>query len=65
MSKLTIWLQNFAVNYFINYMKKNKNEVNVIINKKLNVPLLSESQESELIEIVQDVIIEVAEGMKK
>ena len=65
MSKFTIWLQNFAVNYFINYMKKNKKEVNVIINKKLNVPLLSESQESELIEIVQDVIIEVAEGMKK
>ena len=65
MSKLTIWLQNFAVNYFINYMKKNKKEVNVIINKKLNVPLLSESQESELIEIVQDVMIEVAEEMKK
>ena len=46
-------------------MKKNKKEVNVIINKKLNVPLLSESQESELIEIVQDVMIEVAEEMKK
>ena len=65
MSKLMKWLNNYSVDFFINYMKNNKKEVNIIINKKLDIPMLSEKQESGLIEIFQDVMIEVAEGMRK
>ena len=64
-NKWTKWLTNFAVNFIVDYMKNNKKEVNEIINKKLNIPILNEKQESDLIEIVQDTLIEVAEGMKK
>ena len=65
MSAFTKWLNNFAVDYLLKYMVDNKKLVNEKINKSLNVPILSEAQESELISIVQDVMIKVVKGMKK
>ena len=65
MSKWTKWLNNFAVDYLLKYFKDNKQLVNETINKKLNIPVLNEKQEGELIGMVQDVIIDVVEGMKK
>lgn len=65
MSKWTKWLNNFAVDYFIKYMNENRKLVNEQINKKINIPILDEKQEGELIEMVQDVILDVAEGMRK
>ena len=64
MSAFTKWLNNFAVDYLLKYMVDNKKLVNEKINKSLNVPILSEAQESELICIVQDVMIKVVKGMK-
>ena len=65
MSKWTKWLNNFAVDYLLKYLKQNKSLVNETINKKMNIPVLNEKQEGELIGMVQDVIIDVVEGMKK
>ena len=65
MSKWTKWLNNFAVDYLLKYFKDNKQLVNETINKKINIPVLNEKQEGELIGMVQDVIIDVVEGMKK
>ena len=65
MSKWTKWLNNFAVDYLLKYLKENKSLVNETINKKMNIPVLNEKQEGELIGMVQDVIIDVVEGMKK
>ena len=65
MSAFTKWLNNFAVDYLLKYMVDNKQMVNEKINKALNVPILNEKQESELIGIVQDVMIKVVKGMKK
>ena len=65
MSGFTKWMNNFAVDYLLKYMVDNKQMVNEKINKSLNVPILSEKQESELIEIVQDVLIKVIKTMKK
>ena len=65
MSKWTKWLNNFACDYFIKYMKENEKLINEKINKKLNVPILDEKQEGELISNIQDVIIDVIKGMKK
>tara|TARA_Y100001938_G_scaffold37132_1_gene51275 strand:- start:419 stop:616 length:198 start_codon:yes stop_codon:yes gene_type:complete len=65
MGKWTKWLNNFAVDYFVKYMKDNKELVNEKINKKMNIPILDEKQEGELIAMIQDVIIDVAKGMKK
>lgn len=65
MSKWTKWLNNFACDYFLKYLKENKALVNETINKKMNIPVLNEKQEGELIGMVQDVIIDVVEGMKK
>ncbi len=65
MSKWTKWLNNFAVDYLLKYLKENKSLVNQTINKKMNIPVLNEKQEGELIGMVQDVIIDVVEGMKK
>ena len=50
---------------FENYYGSSKKLVNEKINKSLNVPILDEKQESELIGIVQDVMIKVVKGMKK
>ena len=65
MSKWTKWLNNFACDYLLKYLKENKSLVNETINKKMNIPVLNEKQEGELIGMVQDVIIDVVEGMKK
>ena len=65
MSKWTKWLNNFAVDYLLKYLKDNKDMVNETINKKLNIPVLNERQESELIGMVQDIFVDTVEGMRK
>ena len=50
MKKLTDFLKNFAIDYVIKYLTDNKDEVVKKLNKEINLPILSESQEKELLE---------------
>ena len=51
--------QGYALTYAKNYLKTNKNQIIVKLNKKINLPVLSEKQEGELLEAVYDVVLEV------
>ena len=65
MNKLAQFLQKFALDYVVKYLKNNKAEVIKSANKKVNVPILNEKQEAELMDAIYDVVIDVVEGIKK
>ena len=65
MSKLETFLRNFALDYVTKYLKNNKEQVVVTVNKKVNLPILNESQEEELMEAIYDIILDVVEGIKE
>ena len=65
MNKLAMFLQKFALDYVVKYLKNNKEEVIQQANKKVNLPILSEKQEAELMDAIYDVVIDVVEGIKK
>tara|TARA_R100000808_G_C2145513_1_gene153359 strand:+ start:1708 stop:1905 length:198 start_codon:yes stop_codon:yes gene_type:complete len=65
MKKLGTFLQNFAMDYVMKYLKNNKADVIKAANKKINLPILDEKQEAELMEAVYEVVIDVVGGIKK
>ena len=65
MKKLGDFLQKFALDYVVKYLKGNKPEVIKAVNKKVNLPILNEKQEAELLGIVHEIIVDVAKDMKK
>jgi len=65
MNKLAVFLQKFAMEYVIKYLKNNKAEVIKAANAKVNVPILNEKQEADLMEAIYEVVIDVVEGIKK
>ena len=65
MNKLATFLQKFALDYVVKYLKNNKTEVIKSANAKVNLPILNEKQEAELMEAIYEVVIDVVEGMKK
>ena len=65
MNKLAMFLQKFALDYVIKYLKNNKKEVIKSANAKVNLPILNEKQEAELMEAIYEVLIDVVEGIKK
>tara|TARA_Y100000310_G_C20297947_1_gene630347 strand:- start:398 stop:595 length:198 start_codon:yes stop_codon:yes gene_type:complete len=65
MNKLATFLQKFALDYVVKYLKNNKAEVIASANKKVNLPILNEKQEAELMDAIYDVVIDVVEGIKK
>tara|TARA_R100000501_G_C2550183_1_gene65189 strand:- start:115 stop:312 length:198 start_codon:yes stop_codon:yes gene_type:complete len=65
MNKLAQFLQKFAMEYVIKYLKNNKAEVIKAANTKVNLPILNEKQEAELMEAIYEVVIDVVEGIKK
>ena len=65
MNKLAMFLQKFALDYVIKYLKNNKAEVIKSANAKVNLPILNEKQEAELMEAIYEVIIDVVDGIKK
>ena len=65
MKKLGDFLQKFALDYVVKYLKGNKPEVIKAVNKKVNLPILNEKQEAELMDAIYDVVIDVVEGIKK
>ena len=64
MNKLAMFLQKFALDYVIKYLKNNKEVVIESANKKVNLPILNEKQEAELMEAIYEVVIDVVEGIK-
>ena len=64
MNKLGVFLQKFALDYVIKYLKNNKETVIVSANSKINLPILNEKQEAELMEAIYEVVIDVVEGIK-
>ena len=65
MNKLASFLQKFALDYVVKYLKNNKEEVISSANAKVNLPILNERQEAELMEAIYEVVIDVVEGIKK
>ena len=65
MNKLAMFLQRFALDYVIKYLKNNKAEVIKSANAKVNLPILNEKQEAELMEAIYEVVIDVVDGIKK
>jgi len=65
MNKLAMFLQKFALDYVVKYLKNNKPDVIRSANAKVNLPILNEKQEAELMEAIYEVIIDVVEGIKK
>ena len=65
MKKLGTFLQSFAMDYVLKYLKSNKPLVISKANKKINLPILNEKQEAELMEAIYDVVIDVVEGIKE
>ena len=65
MNKLAQFLQKFALDYVVKYLKNNKAEVIKTANAKVNLPVLNEKQEKELMEAIYEVVIDVVEGIKK
>ena len=47
----------------INYLKENKDEIVDEINKKINIPLVSEAKEEKVIESLFDGMMEILEGV--
>ena len=64
MNKLSLFLQKFALDYVIKYLKNNKVDVIKSANAKVNLPILNEKQEAELMEAIYEVVIDVVEGIK-
>ena len=65
MNKLAQFLQKFALDYVVKYLKNNKQEVIKTANAKVNLPFLNEKQEAELMDAIYEVIVDVVEGIKK
>ena len=65
MGKLGAFLQKFALEYVIKYLKSHKDEVITTANAKVNLPILNEKQEAELMDAIYEVVIDVVEGIKK
>ena len=65
MNKLGLFLQKFALDYVVKYLKNNKSQVIKSANAKVNLPILNEKQEAELMDAIYEVVIDVVEGMKK
>ncbi len=65
MNKLAIFLQKFALEYVVKYLKNNKKDVIRAANAKVNLPILNEKQEAELMDAIYEVVIDVVEGIKK
>jgi hypothetical protein len=65
MNKLGLFLQKFALDYVIKYLKNNKTEVIKKANAKINLAILNERQEGELMEAIYEVVVDVVEGIKK
>ena len=65
MNKLAQFLQKFAMDYVVKYLKNNKADVIKTANAKVNLPVLNEKQEKELMEAIYEVVIDVVEGIKK
>ena len=64
MNKLSLFLQKFALDYVIKYLKNNKVDVIKSANAKVNLLILNEKQEAELMEAIYEVVIDVVEGIK-
>ena len=47
----------------INHLKENKEEIVDEINKKINIPLVSEAKEEKVIESLFDGLMEILEGV--
>ena len=65
MNKLAQFLQKFALDYVVKYLKNNKQEVIRTANVKVNLPILNEKQEAELMDAIYEVVVDVVEGIKK
>ena len=65
MKKLGTFLQRFALDFVVKYLKNNKKTVIKAANAKVNLPILDEKQEAELMEAIYEVVIDVVEGIKK
>ena len=65
MNKLAMFLQRFALDYVIKYLKNNKADVIKSANARVNLPILNEKQEAELMEAIYEVVIDVVDGIKK
>tara|TARA_Y100000310_G_scaffold292530_1_gene321335 strand:- start:125 stop:322 length:198 start_codon:yes stop_codon:yes gene_type:complete len=65
MNKLVAFLQKFALSYVKKYLHDNKSEVISKANAKINLPILSESQEAELMEAIYEVVIDVVDGIQE
>jgi len=65
MNKLAQFLQKFALDYVVKYLKNNKQEVIKTANAKVNLPILNEKQEAELMDAIYEVVVDVVEGIKK
>ena len=65
MNKLAMFLQKFALDYVLKYLKNNKADVIKSAIAKVNLPILNEKQEAELMEAIYEVIIDVVDGIKK
>ena len=59
MKKLVKWIKGYALTYAKSYLKTNKEQIIVKLNKKIDLPVLSEKQEGKLLEAVYDVVLEV------
>tara|TARA_Y100000593_G_scaffold83212_1_gene156681 strand:+ start:141 stop:335 length:195 start_codon:yes stop_codon:yes gene_type:complete len=64
MKKLTDFLKGFAIDYVIKYLTDNKDEVVKKLNKELDIPILSESQEKKLLDAIYDTTLTVVKGIK-
>ena len=64
MKKLTDFLKGFAIDYVIKYLNDNKDEVVAKLNKELDIPILSESQEKKLLDAIYDSTLTVVKGIK-
>lgn len=51
------------VDLIISYLKSNKEEIIDGINKKVNIPLISEAKEEDIFESLFDGFMEVLEGV--
>ena len=51
------------VDMIIAYLKSNKNEIVDGINKKVNIPLVSEAKEEEIFDSLFDAVMEVLEAV--
>ena len=65
MNKLGLFLQKFALDYVVKYLKNNKTQVIKSANAKVNLPILNEKQEAELLEIGFDMSLEMVQLLDK